>query len=226
MHRRGSVPTTTIDHIEVVRLPRVLLDLAGELPLPRWSAVVDDAVVNRRVSLDDLRREYEELAPTRCRGIGTVRWLLDDRADGQVPAANDLERALRRVLDDQRLPDASHQSAFPWWPEAPFRVDAFLPAIRRIVEADGRRWHTREADFERDRARDHLAQRHGYEVTRFTYRQLVDAPDYALGVLIDIAGRAGAAQFVQPTTSPVVNGTNEPPRWSATAQMRVSRPAQ
>jgi hypothetical protein len=30
-------------------------------------------------------------------------------------------------------------------------------------------------------------------VTRFTYQQLIDAPDYALGVLIDIAKRAAAA---------------------------------
>ena len=65
VHRRASVPATSIDGIAVVRLPRVLVDLAGQLPVARWSAVVDDAVVNRRVSLDALRREYEHLAPTK-----------------------------------------------------------------------------------------------------------------------------------------------------------------
>ncbi|MGZ4692033.1 MAG: DUF559 domain-containing protein, partial [Acidimicrobiales bacterium] len=68
-----------------------------------------------------------------------------------------------------------------------------IPSWRRIVEADSRLWHTREADFERDRARDHLAQMHGYEVTRFTYHQLVADPDYAVRVLLAIARHQAAA---------------------------------
>jgi Transcriptional regulator, AbiEi antitoxin len=113
VHRRATVPSTSIDHIAVVRLPRVLLDLAGQLDPPRWSAVLDDALVGRRTTLADVPREYELLAPTKCRGVGAVRSVLDHLVDGIVPAANELERALRRVLDDPRLPVATHQSAFP-----------------------------------------------------------------------------------------------------------------
>ncbi len=192
VHRRSLIAARTVDGISTTTLARTVADFAGHIPLSTLGAMFDDLVVRRRLSIDDLRHEYELLAPTHCRGIGAVGWLLDHRVDGDVPSANALERALKRVLDDPRLPHAHHQAAFPWWPEAAFRVDAFLPAWRRIIEADGRRWHTREADFERDRWRDHLAQRHGYEVTRFTYRQLVEAPGYALEVLLDIGRRAAA----------------------------------
>jgi very-short-patch-repair endonuclease len=189
VHRRATVPKVMVDGISVVALPRVLVDLAARLPREHWTATFDQAVVDRRVTVDSLRREYELLVPTRCRGIGIVRGVLEERVDGRVPDANELERALRRLLDDPRLPPAQYQAPFPWWPAATQRVDAVIPAWRRIVEADGRRWHTRESDFARDRARDHLAQRHGYEVTRFTYHQLVTEPSYALGVMLDIRGQ-------------------------------------
>jgi very-short-patch-repair endonuclease len=57
-----------------------------------------------------------------------------------------------------------------------------------IVEADGRRWHTRQADFERDRRRDNAALALGLVVVRFTYKMLVTEPDYCLRILLD-AGR-------------------------------------
>ncbi len=103
-----------------------------------------------------------------------------------MPPTSVLEQALYQLLDDPRVPEVVRQAHLPWWPEAGSRVDALIPAWRRIVEADGRRWHTRRKDFERDRWRDHQAQRHGYEVTRFTYSQLEHTPEYALGVLLDI----------------------------------------
>ena len=190
VHRRRTAPAITVDRIATTTIARTIVDVAGQVSAPQLASTFDDLVVSRRVRIDDVRAEYERLASERCRGVAAVRRLLERRVDGEVPPANELERVLRRVLDDPRLPPSEHQAALPWWPTAPQRVDAVIPALRRIVEADGRRWHTREADFERDRARDHLAQRHGYEVTRFTYRQLVEAPEYARDVLLDIAGRA------------------------------------
>ncbi len=64
-------------------------------------------------------------------------------------------------------------------------------ATRRIVEGDGRSWHARVADFERDRARDHEAQRIGIEVSRFTMDQ-IRTPGYVVGLLLEIFGRLAA----------------------------------
>lgn len=70
-------------------------------------------------------------------------------------------------------------------------VDAYLPSWRLIVEGDGRRWHTRRADMERDRLRDNEATAHGFAVLRFTYEMLRDARHSCLDTLLR-TGRARA----------------------------------
>ena len=192
VHRRKSFPTTVVDGIVVTTLARTLVDLAAQLEPARYEATFDDLLVGRAVRLDQVVAEYERVAPDRPRGSGLVAQVLRARSDGEAPAANELERALDGVMRDPRLPPSHRQAPAPWWPEGPHRVDRLIPSWRRIVEADGRRWHTRERDFERDRQRDHLAQRHGFEVTRFTYGQLVSSPDYAVEVLVDIGRRPAA----------------------------------
>jgi len=67
----------------------------------------------------------------------------------------------------------------------PGTVDAYIGRWRLIIEADGRRWHTRKSDFERDRIRDNLATSHGIAVLRFTYRMLVGAPEQCVGTILE-----------------------------------------
>jgi very-short-patch-repair endonuclease len=186
VHRRQLFDSVIRHGIRVTTLERVVFDLAPQLSALALRDLVHDLVVRRRTTVAALVGEYERLVPLHPRGLVVVRSLLDQQVEGRVPPANELERVLKAVLDDPRLPRHEPQAPRPWWPQAAQRVDELIPSWRRIVEADGRLWHTREADFERDRARDHLAQRHGYEVTRFTYHQLIDDPEYAIGVLLDI----------------------------------------
>ena len=63
-------------------------------------------------------------------------------------------------------------------------VDAYISVWRLIVEGDGRRWHTRKADYERDRLRDNEATAHGYAVLRFTYEMLRHSPGDCLDTLL------------------------------------------
>jgi hypothetical protein len=186
VHRRRLLDPIVVQGIRTTRIERMVLDLAAELDPTSLRDLVHDLVVRRVTSMEALRDEADRLEPLHPRGLVAVRAVLYDESVGKMPPANELERALKAVLDDPCLPPHESQASLPWWPDAPQRVDELVPDWRRIVEADGRLWHTREADFERDKARDHLAQRHGYEVTRFTYHQLVTDPDYAIGVLLDI----------------------------------------
>jgi hypothetical protein len=192
VHRRILPVSTVREGIRVTTLGRTVFDLAGHLPPLAARDLVHDLVVRRLITMEDLRIELARIEPLHPRGLVVVRELLDDEIAGRVPPANVLERALSDLLDDPRLPAHTSQATPPWWPAAYQRVDEFIGDWRRIVEVDGRLWHTREADFERDRARDHVAQRHGCEVTRFTHDQVINDPDYALGVLLDI-GRCRAA---------------------------------
>jgi hypothetical protein len=113
VHRRTTVATRLVDGIVTTTLARTVVDLAAQVPASTVASVFDDLVLRRRLRVDDLRREYELLAPTCCRGIGVVRRLLLDRVDGEVPAANELERALRRLLDDPRIPRQPASGGLP-----------------------------------------------------------------------------------------------------------------
>ncbi len=97
-----------------------------------------------------------------------------------------LEVVLYRLLADPRIPRWEGQSTPSWWPSDDERVDAHIPSWRLIVEADGRAWHTRRADFDRDRRRDHIALAHGHRTVRFTHGQLVHEADYVRRTLLAI----------------------------------------
>lgn len=64
------------------------------------------------------------------------------------------------------------------------RVDAYLPYWRLVVEADSRRWHARQADFERDKLRDNALAAEGIVVLRFSYRMLKQDPGECLQTIL------------------------------------------
>jgi very-short-patch-repair endonuclease len=192
VHRCESFRFTRRSGLRVTSVPLTVVHLASVEARARLSRTVDEVLASGLVRLDELLVEAERRAAGHPRGIGSLLEILDACGDGYVPPTSELERRLWEVLDDPRLPASERQVPFPWSSAGRERVDAVLPSWRRIIEADGRRWHTRRADFERDRARDHRAQRHGYEVTRFTYRQLVDSPAYAVDLLLAIGDRRAA----------------------------------
>jgi very-short-patch-repair endonuclease len=65
----------------------------------------------------------------------------------------------------------------------PFTVDFLWPERRLVVEVDGYRAHSGRSAFESDRARDVELRLLGYEVVRFTWRQLTDRPREVADVL-------------------------------------------
>lgn len=193
VRHRDDVATTVVDGIRVVSLEQAIADIAGTVGQGLLESAVEELILAGRSSSEALLEQHEKMVRCRTRGAGVLGSILEDRVTGQTPGQNEMERALYSLLDEPCFPDHVRQSPFPWWPEAPQRVDAYVPEWRRIVEADGRRWHARQADFERDKRRDHLAQSHGIEVTRLTYRQLVRDTTYARELLLQIGRYRRAA---------------------------------
>jgi very-short-patch-repair endonuclease len=58
----------------------------------------------------------------------------------------------------------------------PFTVDFLWGEARLIVETDGWESHRTRSAFEADRARDSKLKLSGFDVLRFTYRQIVSEP--------------------------------------------------
>jgi very-short-patch-repair endonuclease len=181
------------DRIDCVRVEGLIATTVAETLLTlslreSWGTierVVDDQLASGRLTIADFDPIFERLENARQRGLPMLRTIVGDRRhDAYQPPTSELERLLYGMLESETLPPFDRQVPFKY-PTIEATVDAFLPAWNVIVEGDGRRWHTRRADFERDRDRDNAAAAAGLLVVRFTYRMLKQDADRCRQVLID-----------------------------------------
>lgn len=70
-----------------------------------------------------------------------------------------------------------------------YTVDFLWPNQRLIIEADGYETHGIHAAFEADRARDAQLKLLGYDVIRFTWRQLRDDAETVVAILRALLAR-------------------------------------
>lgn len=134
--------------------------------------------------LDAVRDLYCELAPRGGRNLRPLRAVLDRLGAGDLPDESALEQVLRSVLHGPDIPPVHWQAPFPGRSPGARRVDGLIPGWRVIIEGDGRAWHTRVDDFERDRRRDAEAAAAGLLTLRFTWYQLTDEADWVRDVVI------------------------------------------
>jgi very-short-patch-repair endonuclease len=176
VRRRGFVVTDE---------PETILTLSRDLSSPRLETLVDWVLARRRCTAVDIHDVLQRSSGVP--GVGKLRPIVEYRLpDAYQPPSTELERLLDRVLDDPRLPNHTRQMPLRY-ERVDATVDAYIAAWRLIVEGDGRRWHTRRADHERDRYRDNEATAHGYAVLRFTFEMLRDRP----GECFDTVVRTG-----------------------------------
>lgn len=168
--------------------------LAPNLPATGLEHLIDAQLAASNLQVDDFEPILNRIEGERRPGGPALRKILADRrGDAYQPATSKLEAHLYPLLDSPGIP--------PYRRQCPFRLDQGIEAVldayiddwMMMVEADGRRWHTRRADFERDRRRDNGATAMGLVVIRFTYQMLVIEPDYCLRTLLT-AGNARMAR--------------------------------
>jgi very-short-patch-repair endonuclease len=163
------IEATRYRHLAVVSPAHALVQLAARVRPEKLQRVAGSAFVRQPRLLAELGDRFVDLSRSRLPQLSVVRALLD-RFDAEVPDESVLEVLLDQALFAvPELPEVVRQAPFPWWPEGRNRVDRWLPDWRLIVEADGRSWHARIEDFERDHWRDNEANAHGCHVMRFTW---------------------------------------------------------
>lgn len=134
-----------------------LVDVGADLGLDRWTALVLDAVRERRVSIDRVhavlgrRRRGRERA-TRLALLGD---LLGLESDLELRYARDVERA-------HGLPPGERQASVT----AGTRTDVRYPGLATLIELDGRRGHD-GADAFRDLDRDNRHAIRGLTTLRY-----------------------------------------------------------
>lgn len=152
-----------------------------ELGATQSSAMVgraaDDLVRLRRTTYAHVAAVLADVARPGKPGIVRVARMLDERGDGYVPPASELERALFAALEAGGLPPPLRQVPLPG--RGPIRglVDGAYVDAQMVLEADGRRWHARMEAMRSDRARDAQTVRAGWLPMRFVYEQIVHHPD-------------------------------------------------
>lgn len=161
----------TLDGLPVTTVSRTIVDLAALLGSRSLQRLVEDCLVTRRVSLENLTLSLAQLRRRGKPGVEKLGRVLDALGAEPIPESK-LEQELLALLDEAGLPIPTLQMPTPWHQARTGRVDLSYPATNLIIEADGRRWHSRDLDFEEDRRRDNLATLAGWRVLRFTWQQV------------------------------------------------------
>ena len=175
-----------IDGLPVSRPARAVVEVAATLGRRRLGRVLDDLVFDRRTSYEDVGIVLAEVARPGKPGVVALASVLHDRTTASVPGDNELERALFAALLGAGLPQPVPQRALPGTGAVHGVVDAAYPDCRLILEADGRRWHTRVDDLRRDHERDAEAARAGWQTLRFLYEQITRDPEGVCAVVADV----------------------------------------
>ncbi len=185
VHQSDRFQASPLGPFMVATVAQTLCDCAARLG-PRLGEVLEAAVVDGRVSTEVVLARCESMLPRPPAGVIDLARLATALGDLPAVPTSVLEVPLYRILSDPRIPPWEAQATPAWWPADDERLDAYIPTWSLIVEADGRTWHTRRADFDRDRRRDHIALANGHRTVRFTHGQLVEEPQYVLRVLLSI----------------------------------------
>ena len=166
-----------MDDLPVTTPARTLFDLAAVTTRQRYIRALEDAHVRRLCRLEELGTVNLALRRKGKRGMKMLGQVLASRGPGYVPPESELERRLLRVLRRGGLPEPSRQHPLPWRADAEGRVDLAYPRAKVLIEADGRRWHSRMDQMAMDRQRDREALSNGWRPYRFVWEEIANQPD-------------------------------------------------
>ena len=189
--RFAHVRTTKLGLLPVVAAADTFVHVAPDVRFKRLEWLLDELLGSKSINLNRLHAAFNTLAP-HCQGMRGLRALLEDRTPGDPIPNTALEKLFLKVATQGNLPPFQRQVNLPGREGAPpGRVDFLWPDVRIIVEVDGRRWHTRVRDFERDSQRRLYWLGLGYPTAPVTWAMLKSAPDDVCSDLLSARNRAG-----------------------------------
>jgi very-short-patch-repair endonuclease len=157
--RRTGIPVTTP--------ARTLLDLSPSLPRRRLERAIDEASYQRLLRSGALEATIARNA--RRPGATALGATLVDHTPGATRTRSELEERFLSLCRRHGLPEPAVNRQV-----AGLEVDFCWPEQRLIVETDGYAAHKTRRAFERDHERDLTLEASGYQVRRFTYRQVTN----------------------------------------------------
>lgn len=163
LHRCAGTPGSRDDVVRALACAQQCVSAA------EWVAIADSILHSGEISRYRLLQSLLWVAPEHCRELERLMARTDRRSESGS------ESILRYGLHSAGI------HAVPQvWIES-HRVD-LLVGERLVLECDSRAHHTSLDAYERDRRRDQQLTAWGYQVVRFTYRQII----YELDEVLDL----------------------------------------
>lgn len=190
IHRYEGARVGLVRGIPTTTNAQTAVDLCGTPVEGRVEPAMDRLLLTGALTIEELDERDRAYEGTRRNGHPFYRGLVAERReDAWRPSESALADVLRRLV--RRLGDVEveWEPSLPWRPTTKERLDAFVPSAGLILESDGRTWHGRLQDFDRDRWRDNEATAHGLAVLRFTYVHLHHRFDACLGLTHETIAR-------------------------------------
>ena len=161
--------------IPVTAPARTVIDFTSTAGAEEAERVIAEAFALRLVTEPQIRAAIER-APGRA-GVARVQAILG-QPGGPKRTRSGGERAMLRLVRSAQLPAPRTN-----YPVAGYSADFCWPDQRLIVELDGLDFHSGRGALERDHRRDIVHKNAGYDVLRFTVRQLEEEPLYVAAVI-------------------------------------------
>jgi hypothetical protein len=181
-----AADVTSIDGLAVTSRARTVFDLSAGSSVTRLKRLIEEELVGQTVNLAELADVLERTRRRGKPGVAKLCAALDQLGPGDGVPHSELERLLDRVIEMSGVPTPLHEQPLPSSGGVRGFVDRFWPDARLIVEADGRKWHTRRADIARDHDRDLEAARHGFLTVRMIWERLTHDSEACAAALRDV----------------------------------------
>ncbi len=176
VHRsRRPIPIIDVDRIPCTTVERTLLDLSASLPPRLLEKATLSALYNKLTNYDRL---WDGLARFGGRGVGGTRRfraILRGIDPESVPRSN-AEIDMAHIVDSADVPRPVLQFEVRLRSGTTAFIDFAWPDRRKFVEVDSMLAHSTPDQLDRDLERQNMILELGYELRRFTARQIRDRP--------------------------------------------------
>ena len=168
---------TYIDGLPVTTPLRTIFDLASVTHIASLRTLIAREITAGHLTVADLGAFLDTVRRRGKPGIAKLTRVLDELGPGRGLTNSELEQLLDDVIRRSGLPVPRPEYPLPGRGAVEGFVDRCWPEVRLIVEADGRRWHTRRGAMERDATRSLEAQAAGFDTTRLLWEHLSSDPE-------------------------------------------------
>jgi very-short-patch-repair endonuclease len=168
--------TLLVDGIRVTKVGRTLLDLAEVLSLDDLVKAIDNATNSRRLGRGTMSSVIKSARGRR--GLKPLRQALLMTRPQDVLTRSELERRALLLIKRARLAQPEVNVRLHG-----YEVDLLWRQHRLVVELDSRQHHGTDTAQDRDTRRTGNLRKYGYTTLRFTWRQVVNDPDWITSVL-------------------------------------------